>query len=136
MQRQVDAVEEVLKEIGADGRPMMMALNKVDVLSPDSTLKLPGTTAALSMVQVSALKGYGIDDLLYCISENLLLQFVALDVLIPYNRGELVALFHQYGTIEHESYEESGTHLRGYMPGNHSGPFALFQVVPQQSNQF
>jgi GTPase len=136
MQRQVDAVQEVLKEIGADGRPMMMALNKVDVLSPDSTLKLPGTTAALSMVQVSALKGYGIDDLLYCISENLLLQFVALDVLIPYNRGELVALFHQYGTIEHESYEESGTHLRGYMPGNHSGPFALFQVVPQQSNQF
>jgi len=136
MQRQVDAVEEVLKEIGADGRPMMMALNKVDVLSPDSTLKLPGTTAALSMVQVSALKGYGIDDLLYCISENLLLQFVALDVLIPYNRGELVALFHQYGTIEHESYEESGTHLRGYMPGNHSGPLALFQVVPQQSNQF
>jgi GTPase len=135
MQRQIDAVEEVLKDIGADGRPLMMALNKIDVLSHDSTLKLTGTVAALSMVRISALKGYGIDDLLYCISENLLLQFVELDVLIPYNHGELVALFHQYGTIEHESYEESGTHLRGYMPGNHSGPFALFQVLLQQSNQ-
>jgi GTP-binding protein HflX len=135
MQRQVAAVEEVLEEIGADGRPMMLALNKVDVLSPDFSLKLPGTATALSMVRVSALKGYGIDELLCCISENLLLQFVALDVLIPYNRGELVALFHQYGTIEHESYEESGTHLRGYMPGNHSGPFSLFQNAVQQSNQ-
>jgi len=87
------------------------------------------------MVRVSALKGVGIDELLYCISENLLLQFVALDVLIPYNHGELVALFHQYGTIEHESYQENGTHLRGYMPGNHSGPFSSFRKVLTQSAQ-
>ncbi|HXZ03909.1 MAG TPA: hypothetical protein VEH81_03700, partial [Ktedonobacteraceae bacterium] len=46
-----------------------------------------------------------------------------------YHRGELVALFHKYGTIEHESYEENGTHLRGYMPCNHSGPFSSFQRV-------
>jgi len=135
MQRQVVAVEEVLEDIGAGGRPMMLAFNKVDVLSPDIILQLPGASAALPMVRVSALKGDGIDDLLCCISENLLLQFVTLDVLIPYNRGELVALFHQYGTIEHESYEESGTHLRGYMPGNHSGPFSSFQNVLQQSAQ-
>ncbi len=135
MQRQVVAVEEVLEDIGAGGRPMMLAFNKVDVLSPDIILQLPGASVALPMVRVSALKGDGIDDLLCCISENLLLQFVTLDVLIPYNRGELVALFHQYGTIEHESYEESGTHLRGYMPGNHSGPFSSFQNVLQQSAQ-
>ena len=135
MRRQVVAVEEVLEEIGAGGRPMLLAFNKVDVLSSDIILQLPGAAASLPMVRVSALKGDGIDDLLCCISENLLLQFVALDVLIPYNRGELVALFHQYGTIEHESYEESGTHLQGYMPGNHSGPFSSFQNVLQQSAQ-
>jgi GTPase len=56
------------------------------------------------------------------------LQFVALDVLIPYDRGELVALFHKYGMIEHESYEETGTHVRGHIPTNHSGPFAPFAV--------
>src|SRR6266853_4055303 len=135
MRRQVEAVEQVLEEIGAGGLPVVLAFNKVDVLSPDIILQLPGAAAALPMVRVSALKGDGIDDLLCCISENLLLQFVALDVLIPYNRGELVALFHQYGTIEYESYEECGTHLRGYMPGNHSGPFSSFQNVLQQSAQ-
>ena len=73
------------------------------------------------------------EDLLSSICENLLLQFVALDVLIPYNHGELVALFHKYGTIEHESYEEGGTHLRGYMPCNHSSPFSSFRNVVTQS---
>src|SRR6266480_4355256 len=55
MQRQVIAVEEVLEEIGADGRPMMLALNKVDALSLDMTLQLPGAADALPIVRVSAL---------------------------------------------------------------------------------
>ena len=76
-----------------------------------------------------ATTGQGIDDLLHCISENLILQFVALDVLLPYKRGDLVAQFHQFGTIEHESYEEGGTHICGHMPANHSGPFMQFQKV-------
>ena len=134
MQRQVIAVEEVLEEIGAAGRPMLLAFNKVDAVPPDMTLHLPDAVAALSTVRVSALKGEGIDELLSRISENLLLQFVALDVLIPYDHGQLVALFHTYGTIEHESYEENGTHLRGYMPCNQSGPFSSFRIGVTQSS--
>src|SRR6266700_2555232 len=127
--RQVEAVEQVLEEIGAGGRPMVIALNKVDLLSAGAPLELTGLAAKLPAVRVSALQKYGIDDLLRCISENLVLQFVFLDVLIPYDRGDLVAQFHQFGTIEHEGYEEGGTHLCGHMPANHSGPFMQFQKV-------
>ncbi len=127
MHRQIEAVEHVLEEIGAGGRPIVLALNKVDVLPCDAALQLEGMAATLPMVRISALQGKGIDDLLRCINENLLLQFVALDVLIPYNRGELVAMFHQFGTIEHENYDEAGTHLRGHIPGNHSHRFAAFR---------
>ena len=133
MQRQIIAVEDVLEEIGASGLPILLALNKVDAIPPEAIQSLPNTVATIPAVKVSALKGEGIDELLSCISENLLLQFVALDVLIPYNQGELVALFHKYGTIEQESYEESGTHIRGYMPVNHSGPFSSFRNVVSQS---
>src|SRR5258708_17155874 len=124
MSRQIETVEQVLEEIGAGGCPVVVALNKTDLLARDAPLQLPSTAAALPAIRVSALQGTGIDDLLSCISENLVLQFVSLDVLIPYDRGELVALFHRYGMIEHESYEETGTHLRGHIPTNHSGPFA------------
>ena len=129
LNRQVEAVEQVLEEIGAGGRPMLIALNKVDLLPAAAPLELTGMAAKLPAVRVSALQGQGIDDLLLCISENLVLQFVALDVLLPYKRGDLVARFHQFGTIEHESYEERGTHICGHMPANHSGPFMQFQKV-------
>jgi GTPase len=133
MNHQVEAVEQVLEEIGAGGRPVVVALNKADLLPCDAMLQLQGTAAALPAVRVSAQVGTGVDSLLRCISENLVSQFVALDVLVPYHRGELVAQFHQYGTIEHESYEETGTHLRGHMPSNHSGPFAAFKRATLKS---
>ncbi len=128
MQHQIEAVEQVLEEIGAGGRPMIIALNKADMVPADVVPALSGPYAQLPIVRVSALKGEGIDHLLLCISENLTLQFVPLDVIIPYKRGDLVALFHQFGTIEHEDYEEQGTHLCGHMPSNQSGPFLAFQV--------
>jgi GTP-binding protein HflX len=127
MQRQVEAVEQVLGEIGAAGRPVIIALNKVDLRYGVELPCLTGTAATLPSVQVSALQGSGIDALLRCISENLLRQFIALDVRVPYDRGDLVALFHKYGVIEHESYEESYVHVCGSLPHNQSGPLLAFQ---------
>ncbi len=140
---QIEAVEQVLEEIGAGGRPMIVAFNKADKLTRDlpvvvsdnpseaqpqlSPLQLGGLTDTLPSARVSALTGDGIEDLLRCISENLVLQFTLLDVMIPYERGELVARFHQFGTIEEESYEATGTHIRGYMPENQSGGLREFQ---------
>jgi GTPase len=124
---QIAAVEQVLEEIGAGGLPIVVALNKIDRLPTDMPLHLGGLAATLPNVQISAVQGMGIDKLLHCVSETLTSQFVALDVLIPYDHGELVAQFHQFGTIESEEYEEGGTRLRGHVPGNHSGPFMTFQ---------
>jgi GTP-binding protein HflX len=128
MQRQVEAVEQVLEEIGAGGLPTVLALNKMDLVAPNLQPALSGVSATLPSVLVSALTGEGIPALLRCISEQLVQGFDALDVLIPYDRGDLVAMFHQFGTIAYEGYEECGTHLRGHIPSNHSGLFAPFTV--------
>jgi GTP-binding protein HflX len=124
---QIAAVEQVLEEIGAGGLPMVVALNKIDRLASDLPLQLNGIATTLPKVQVSGLTGAGVDDLLHCMSKTLIAQFDALNVVIPYDRGDLVAQFHQFGTIEQEEFEEQGTRLRGYMPTNHSGPFKRFQ---------
>jgi GTP-binding protein HflX len=123
---QIAAVEQVLEEIGAGGLPIVVALNKIDRLGSDLPLQSNGIAATLPKVQVSGLTGTGVDDLLHCISKTLIAQFDALNVVIPYDRGDLVAQFHQFGTIEQEEFEEHGTRLRGYMPTNHSGPFKRF----------
>jgi GTPase len=139
---QIEAVEQVLEEIGAGGRPMIVAINKADKLvrdlpvivnssnaeqSKEVPLQFGSLTDRLPSARVSALTGEGIDDLLRCISESLVLQFTRLNVLIPYEHGELVARFHQFGTIEEECYETGGTHIRGYMPDNQVGPLLTFQ---------
>ena len=126
---QIEAVEQVLEEIGAGGLPMVVAINKIDRLPTDLPLHLNGIAATLPRVQVSGLTGAGVEQLFQCISTTLNEQFDALDVMIPYNRGDLVAQFHQFGNIQQEEYEERGTHLRGYMPTNHSGPFKHFQLT-------
>ncbi len=133
--RQIEAVEQVLEEIGAAGCPMILALNKADLLPEGTFPELTGMAATLPAVRVSALQGQGIDELLRCISDNLVRQFVALNVLIPYQRGDLVAQFHQYGTIEHESYEAGGTRICGHLPANHSGPFMGFQIEKQRQHK-
>jgi GTPase len=132
MEHQIEAVELVLEEIGAGGRPMVVALNKADIL-PSDQLDQWVTPTPLPVVKVSALTGTGTDELLRCISDNLLSQFVALDVLIPYHRGDLIAQFHQFGSIDYEGYEANGTRLRGHMPSNHCGPFMVFQTVLPKS---
>ncbi len=131
VQHQIEAVEHVLEDIGAGGLPMVLAQNKADlVVEADlASLVLQGVAATLPTVKVSAMQGTGIDELLRSISDALIAQFVTMDVLIPYQRGELVAQFHQFGTIEAEEYEEGGTHLRGHIPSNHSGPFYEFQLA-------
>src|SRR5438128_1678488 len=118
---QIKAGQQVMEEIGAGGCPMIVAQNKADLLSSD-IIQIAGIATELPTVRVSALNGTGMDELMRCISDNLVLQFDALNVVIPYERGELVAQFHQFGTIEEECYEANGTHIRGHMPKNHSGP--------------
>lgn len=127
MQRQIEAVETVLEEIGAGGLPMVVALNKSDLLPDDTYPSLAGIAGSLPGALTSAQSGRGIDKLLRCISKALTEQFTALDVVIPYERGDLVALFHRLGSIESEEYCQEGTHLRGSLPAHHSGAFAVFQ---------
>ncbi|GCF07803.1 GTPase HflX [Dictyobacter arantiisoli] len=124
---QIEAVEQVLEDIGAGGLPMVLALNKADLLPENLVIHLKGIAATLPVVKVSAMQGTGVEDLLRSISNALIEQFVSLDVILPYDRGDLVAQFHQYGTIELEEYVEQGTHLRGHVPDNHSGPFYAYQ---------
>jgi GTPase len=79
-------------------------------------------------VAISALTGRGIDDLLQAIDKALKHHMAAVDVLIPYQRGELVSLMHEHGVVEHEEHTEHGTHLQGRLPVELAGRFAHYWV--------
>jgi GTP-binding protein HflX len=72
------------------------------------------------------------DDLLTEVEATLEAEMCALDVLIPFERGELVSLFHERGLIDDESHNAEGTRIQGLMPDDFAVQFEPFEVEPQE----
>jgi GTP-binding protein HflX len=130
MEEQVSAVEEVLDELGAGDKPVVMALNKLDRFNLDDEAQAEHVASVKAeypqSVVISALTGQGIDELLEAVDRALKHHMAYVDVLIPYSRGELVSLMHEHGVVESEEHTEHGTHLRGRLPVALAGRFAHF----------
>ena len=133
MEEQVAAVEEVLEELGAGSKPVVMAFNKLDRFAQDDEalgLHLETLRAAYPQsVLISALTGQGVEDLLATIDSALKHHMAQVDVLIPYQRGDLVALMHEHGVVEHEEHTEHGTHLQGRLPVELAGRYVKFWLL-------
>ncbi len=123
--RQARTVHETLKEIGATHNPIIVALNKIDLLQDeeDSDAAPPALEAFSNTIAISALTGAGVGELLQHIGKTLEEQMAEVEVLIPYELGELVNLFHRRGLIKQEDYTESGTYIRGRIPCELVGRF-------------
>ncbi len=126
----VGAVEQVLEELEAGDKPTILALNKVDLVDPDTELEAveAGRFAARHtpldelrgrydyVVQVSAEQGVGIGDLLATVEECLAAQMVDADVVLPYGAGDALNLWHKQGIVEEQSYSDKGIRVRGRLP--------------------
>ena len=113
-ERQIAAVEVVLKEIGVTDRPTMLALNKADLLSEVERDKVKGRFP--DAVLCSAATGEGIDDLLERLSQELSRLKVEITAEIPFDKGALVARLHDEGEVIDEAYSESGTRVVARVP--------------------
>lgn len=120
MEEQMAAVEEILDDLGAADKPIVVALNKIDRLDrsdPDDAQILAQALADNpNAVPISALNGEGLDRLLEVVDAALRERMARIDTLIPYSRGDLVAMLHEYGTVEMETHTEHGTHVVGRLP--------------------
>ena len=118
---QAETVAGVLAELGADNKPVVVALNKIDLLPDQSAVGIAKVLEEWRQdyprsVAISAAYGLGIDALLAAVVDVLAEEMIPVDVIVPYQANELVALFHQWGVIERETYEAPGTHIVGRLP--------------------
>ena len=109
---------------------MVVAFNKVDRLNLTDETQAAELAALVAefpnSVVISVLRGWGIAELAAAVDRTLKHHMVAVDVLIPYTRGDLVALVHEHGYVEHEEHTAEGTHLVGRLPLELAGRYAAF----------
>ncbi|MGY1841937.1 GTPase HflX [Modestobacter sp. SYSU DS0875] len=106
---QINAVHTVLSEIDASAVPELIVVNKVDAMSEEDVLML--RQALPGAAWVSARTGEGIEALRDVVAARLPHPHVDVDVLVPYDRGDLVARVHRDGEVLEERHEADGTRL-------------------------
>jgi GTPase len=120
---QSETVNEVLHDLEADEKPRVTALNKIDLLDDPSEVD---TSLYPNAVTVSALHKVGMDALLEKIAQVLATNMEAIKVIIPYDKSELVELFHRRGRVEQEEHRPEGTFIAGRIPRSLRGYYAQY----------
>lgn len=110
-EEQLTAVRAVLADIGAQHVPEIVVVNKADAADPVVLGRM--LRREPHAIVVSARSGQGIDELLALIESDLPHAAVAIDLVVPYERGGLVARAHREGELDVVEHGEAGTRLVG-----------------------
>ena len=118
---------DVLKELGADEKRIISAINKTDIISPErlQELKIIFPEAVLISVQ----KRHGFGGLLDEIKEMLLSNIVRKTLKIPQSRQDLVALLHREGKILSQDYSENDIIINAIYSKRFLAKFAEFVMA-------
>jgi GTP-binding protein HflX len=123
---QIAAVREVLAEIGGDDVPELLVFNKADI-APATAKELavdhPGSVA------VSAVTGEGIDAFLRVLGDRLRALTQVVELLIPYDRGDVIASVHREGEVVSTTEGERGLVVRARLAEASAGRLAEFVVA-------
>ncbi len=124
---QMTAVREVLGEIAADRVPELLVFNKADA-NHDAAKRLmydnPGS------VVISAATGEGIDELLRTIADRVRSLTAVVELLVPYERGDVMASLHREGEVVSTSTEDGGIRVRARLSDASRGRMTEFVVAP------
>ncbi|MFT6973111.1 MAG: GTP-binding protein HflX [Pontimonas sp.] len=106
---QLATVRSVIADAGASEVPEIVVFNKIDQVDAGMVLQLRGMEPGA--LCVSAYTGEGIAQVLARIEEVLPRPSLRLRVVIPFDRGDLVARLHSEAIIESIAYGEEGTEM-------------------------
>lgn len=124
---QARAVYQTLIEIDADHIPILTALNKIDLL-PDSDHARGALTDYQSAVAVSAVTGEGISNLIEKVNTFLYEDFVTVDIMLPYQEGGLIKIFHEQGQVDRLEHKPGGIEIHGKIPGRLISNYHKYQI--------
>ena len=129
VEQQIAAVHTVLEEIGADNKPVLYVLNKMDLENGRHVARWLGNTLGRSAA-VSAITGEGVENLLVQLADCLKGDKKLMKLEIPLGEGRLLAQLKQSATVLEEKYEGEVAELLVRVPAQlvlRCEPFRVLQ---------
>ena len=123
---QIATVRQVVGELGARGIDELIVFNKIDLVDETTLLALRGLEP--KSIFVSSRSGEGFEELQKAISDRLPRPNVAVKVLVPYNRGDLVSRMHLNSEIKKIEYQETGTYMEALVRPDIAAELQPFNV--------
>jgi len=123
---QIAAVREVLAEIDAINVPELLVFNKADIAhdaAGDLVARHQGSVA------ISAHTGEGIDGLLTALADRLRAITAVVELLVPYDRGDVLAAIHREGEVVSTFHDTDGVRVRSRLSDASAGRLAEFVVL-------
>jgi GTP-binding protein HflX len=124
-EHQITAVREVLAEIGADSVPEFIVFNKADMLDDHGAELVEEYQGS---VAVSALTHQGIDVLLRRLADRMRAISRITELVVPFDRGDIVASVHREGEVVSIEEAESGLRIRARLSEASVGRLREFVV--------
>jgi len=122
---QINAVREVLGEIDALKVPELLVFNKVDV-APEVAAELQARHQG--SVALSAQTGEGIERFLEVLGDRLRSITAVVELLIPYERGDVLASIHREGEVVSTFHDTEGVRVRARLADASVGRLSEFVV--------
>ena len=101
---QIDAVDEVLKELGALERPTLMLFNKIDLLEEEGHIQLFQSKYPDSLA-ISAQNGVGLEALKDLLTERFSIQDVDVSLALSYQDGKALDYLYKHGEVLDTDYQ-------------------------------
>ncbi len=130
VEQQIEAVRGVLTEIGADGIVEVLAFNKIDLVEADERARLGERFR--DSTAISALTGEGTQALLEQVGLAIPRFPVGVTVLLPHDRGDLVALLHRDAEVLSEESGEDGVRIRARVGERVFAAVRAFRLEPER----
>jgi GTPase len=114
--QQIETVEDTLYEIETPEIPKILVLNKIDQLDTPLNVEEYKTDEYVGVVAISAVAKIGLDTLLAEIENQFRVMMSQVRLLLPYNKGDIVAWVHKAGIVEAEEHTEEGVYITVSLP--------------------
>jgi GTP-binding protein HflX len=131
-EEQIAAVNSVLDEIGAYGKPTVMVLNKIDLLQKKELLDRYSQLYPHA-VPISATSGEGIPELLSELSSALRPVRDYLELAVPHEASAVIARLHAVGQVVERDYHGDRARFKARIPPHLHTEFAPFIVQELKS---